>query len=366
MINKIHLVLLFILVANLIFANKNNEVQNIDTLVVGYTINAPFINYENGKLEGLSYRLWQRITQQDSTPYQLKEYSLENLLSGLSNGTIDICLSPLTITSNRSKTIDFSTPYYIAYSGGMIKETSNWESIENFLSTFFNPIFFKIIASLFFILILFGVLVWIFERKNNPEEFGGSKLHGIWHGFWWSAVTMTTVGYGDKSPRSLGGKIIALIWMFIAIILISVFTASITSHLTIRKLTWSKVEINSYKKQALGTIKDSATEKWLIKNYFNSNLKTYQTFDDMVEALEKNEIKVLVYDEPLLQYAIKNDHGDRFDLLDLSFNESMYAMGFSKKLNDKIKDELSSKILSFTETSDWKVMLSEFDLQKDK
>ncbi|MGO2102628.1 MAG: ion channel [Psychroflexus halocasei] len=44
---------------------------------------------------------------------------------------------------------------------------------------------------------------------------------------------MTTVGYGDKSPLSLGGRIVGLIWMFMAVIILSSLTAGIASALTV-------------------------------------------------------------------------------------------------------------------------------------
>jgi hypothetical protein len=71
-------------------------------------------------------------------------------------------------------------------------------------------------------------MVWLFERKLNPAHFGGNTLQGIGSGFWFSAVTMTTVGYGDKHPKTTGGRIVSLIWMFTAVILVSLFTATIT------------------------------------------------------------------------------------------------------------------------------------------
>jgi len=35
-------------------------------------------------------------------------------------------------------------------------------------------------------------VLWIFERKRNPEQFGGTPAQGIGSSFWWAAVTMTT------------------------------------------------------------------------------------------------------------------------------------------------------------------------------
>jgi voltage-gated potassium channel len=51
----------------------------------------------------------------------------------------------------------------------------------------------------------------------------------IWDGIWWSVVTVTTVGYGDVYPRSVDGRIIAMLVMFVGIGFLSVLTATIAS-----------------------------------------------------------------------------------------------------------------------------------------
>ncbi|MFA6074267.1 MAG: potassium channel family protein [Negativicutes bacterium] len=48
---------------------------------------------------------------------------------------------------------------------------------------------------------------------------------------WWSFVTITTVGYGDLSPKSGEGRIVAVVLMFIGIGLISALTANVASFL---------------------------------------------------------------------------------------------------------------------------------------
>ncbi|EFG55220.1 Ion channel, partial [Lactobacillus amylolyticus DSM 11664] len=48
--------------------------------------------------------------------------------------------------------------------------------------------------------------------------------------FWWAIATATTVGYGDISPHTIVGKIIALLLMIVGIGIIGMLTSSITTY----------------------------------------------------------------------------------------------------------------------------------------
>lgn len=65
-----------------------------------------------------------------------------------------------------------------------------------------------------------GVAIMYFE--DTMSNFGDA--------IWWSLVTTTTVGYGDISPQSLGGRVIAGILMILGIGLLGMVTGSIATY----------------------------------------------------------------------------------------------------------------------------------------
>ena len=335
-----------------------------DTLIIGYYDSPPFvINAESNQPEGVSTWLWQLIQQELQLPYRLERMPLDSILQKLAADEIDMSLNPLTITSERSARFDFSPPYYISNATVMVESATAWQQGVQFLRSFFSVNFWRAVMALFVVIFIFGFVAWLFERRANPEEFDpGWK--GMWSGVWWSAVTMTTVGYGDKSPRSTGGRIVALVWMFAAIIIISGFTASIASSLTVNQLGGNRSDIFAFKEEPLATVGGSATEEWLLEHFFKE-VQPYKSLQACREALENKAVEAVAYDAPLLSYIEEKDSLARFDVLPLSYNLQLYAFGFSNKVPKSLQKRISVELLRVTESSDWEILLTEYGLKKE-
>jgi len=74
--------------------------------------------------------------------------------------------------------------------------------------------------------VLITVAGGILERVIDHREF-----HTIGRGLWFALQTVTTVGYGDVTPRETDGRTIAAVVMLTGIGFLAVITASVTASL---------------------------------------------------------------------------------------------------------------------------------------
>jgi polar amino acid transport system substrate-binding protein len=59
----------------------------------------------------------------------------------------------------------------------------------------------------------------------------------VWQGIWWSVVTITTTGYGDKVPITVAGRLFSFLWMINSLVFLSVFGGMVSSAIIIGDLS---------------------------------------------------------------------------------------------------------------------------------
>jgi voltage-gated potassium channel len=80
------------------------------------------------------------------------------------------------------------------------------------------------------IVVYMGALAVLSAEENAP----GSNIRSFGDALWWSIVTITTIGYGDYTPVTLLGRLIAVGLMISGIAVLGVVTASLSSWLVER------------------------------------------------------------------------------------------------------------------------------------
>lgn len=323
-------------------------------LVIGLTETPPFVVEEKGEFSGLSVASWELVNEELGSDYVFKVYpSLVALLEAIENQEVDFSINPVTVTDQRMKRVDFSQPYFISYTGvAKKKETMIWSYLANVLSWKFI----SAILILLGILLLFGFLVWIFERKKNQEEFGGG-LKGIFQGFWWSAVTMTTVGYGDKSPRTFGGRLIGLIWMFMAVIMISSLTAGIASSLTVQNMYDELKSVQDLNRFKVTTVTGSSAQELL--DQYNIQSNNVQDERQGIQEILDNNSQLFVYDQPIIKYEIdRRDLGEEVEVLQQTLKRDYYSYSFPK--NSPLLKEINPALVSTLKTMEWTNLIQDY------
>ncbi len=325
-------------------------------LRVGIREAPPFaIREPDGSWSGIAVELWKAVATDLGRSFQLEERELEELFSGLASGELQVAIGALTVTRGRETRADFTHPFYSSGLGIAVR-TQGGNPLAGVVARVFSTAFLQALAALVFVLLFTGLLMWVVERKRNPEEFGGSALRGIAEGFWWSAVTMTTVGYGDRTPRSGIGRLIALVWMFASVITISGFTAAIASTLTIGSL-----ESGVQGPQDLGSVRVGGVSNTTGASYLESRdlrVLEYENTRAALEALSGGEVEAVVQDEPILRYWARRDFESKVQLLASTFEPQQYAIALRNE--SELREAATRAVLATLESPLWQRILRSY------
>ena len=280
--------------------------------------------------------------------------AIPDLIAGLQQGKLIAVLTAIA-SADRELVMDFSHPYYssgLAIAVPVKASSGNWfEPLGNVISV--GTV--KITSVLLGLLLIAAILVWLCERHANPEHFSPRPLRGITDGLWWAAVTLTTVGYGDKAPRTRAGRVIGVIWMFAAVVLIALFTAQVTSSLTVTSLSGRVRGPADLAHVKVGAIQDSPAQA-VLRAKFGVIAAGYPGFRQGLEALDRGDINAFVGAEPVLRYEIAHNFPGRLAVVGEPFLRVDYV--FALPLDSAIRKQVNRVILSFIETDEWRAIIA--------
>lgn len=316
----------------------------------------PFAIKSGDDWDGIAVHLWREIARNLDLDYQWQELEPNQAIESVATGEVDLGIIAVATATNEQK-VDLTHPYYNSTIGIAEQRQRNiWQVTQAVIS----PTFLRVLVGLSIVFVIIGVLVWGAERHQN-DQFEKSPAKGIWTGFWWAGVTMTTIGYGDKTPKTVLGRIIALIWMLIAMGITASLTATITSTLTSGSLLQGVQVPQTLSQTQVGSISGSKSAQYLQHEEIQ-----FQTFSKPIQglrAIRENSIDLFVYEAATLNYLNRNSFNKLLNVQDTEIPAADYA--FALPQGDTGFEMINQQLLQATGEPDWQALLNRYLPEND-
>ncbi len=315
-------------------------------------VSPPFVTYEDNRFDGFAIDVWEAVALRVGADFEIRAVNSSiKLVDEVVRDEADVGVAATGITSSREERVNFTHSFIESGLQIMVVEDDG-----GFLGGAFGAIASRIFSleMLAFLLLLLGALavaahiVWWTERGTNAD-FPSSYRTGIWEAFWWAAVTATTVGYGDRTPKGRTGRIVGLVWMFGGLFLIAYVTAGIASTLTIEEIESSIESVDDLRKHEVAVPANSEAEAQLDRLGVAS--VGYPTAEDTYAALRKGDVDAVVHDAAVLRYEVTRNPSDGVRLVGVPFDPQQY--GFVVRADDPLRERLNRALLDVVESGDY-------------
>lgn len=151
--------------------------------------------------------------------------------------------------------------------------------------------------------IIVGGLMWLIERGRPNSDFPDHWARGLQHGWYWAIMTWTTVGYGDDVPRTMYGRIVAVIWAISAVLQIALMTSLIVNDLNAYSSANPTEMLRTASPAAIIGALGNTTSAGHASFYTNagvSGVRLFSTIDAACHAVLTNNVQAFIGDVNVL------------------------------------------------------------------
>ncbi len=302
----------------------------------------PFAFESKGEIGGYSVDLWRRMAKDAGLEFDLTMLkTVPEVLDAVRTGKADVGIGALSITEEREKVLDFTQPFFDESGLQIAAHGRSTGSAFAAFGTLFNSSTLGVVGIMLAILFVVSNLLWLAERKKNPESFPEPYKEGLFESLWWCVSTMLTGGCENLAPRALPGRLVGVVWMIGGIALTSYVTATLAAAMTVNTLTSDVRGLTDLQGQQVATVTGSSAEEYL--KGLKLDVHGFETVAAAMEALKNNDVKGVVYDGPILRYYLSNHPGTDLQLVGTLFEKQAY--GFALPIGSPLRKKLNQTLL---------------------
>lgn len=279
---------------------------------------------------GFSIELWSAIADELDRPYELTVTSFSEKLEALKSQQADVAIGCITVTEERETRMDFSHP--ITSSGFSTASLIKSDLIPNFSDESL-----KMLLVLLLFVVFFAHLMWWSE--HGQESISDHYLPGVFESIWFSVVTMSTVGYGDISPKNWLGRVSAILLILTGVTAFGVIFGQFAADAIGERAENPVHSVDDLRGYVVGTKNNTATASYL--DSMGIETITFDKLETGAEALREGSIDVLMHDTFAISHLVDRNQ----DLMNTGPEFAPHYVAIATQEKSALREPINSALL---------------------
>ncbi len=259
------------------------------------------------------------------------EHTREDLLHSLRQGRADAIIGDFGMDPKYLDILTYSYPVINTGLQIMVPTgASNMVSqvFKDALDMLASPYILTVLGFCILAAITAGHIIWLTERQSNPE-FPTAYLPGVATGVWWAIVTLSSVGYGDKVPRTKFGRFTGVLFILLGSCLMAGFISTFTARLTLNHIGSGITTLTDLSGRAVSTLDNPEVLALLKKRKID--VFPEENVEAAARLMLNGTVEAVVMQEEELQRFMTRRGGGRFKLVGNLFDKTSIAVCFPRQ-----------------------------------
>jgi len=316
-------------------------------LVIGFSDLEPCVMFnDEHKPYGFDIDLFNRIAEKIKlTDYQYREVQFKNIFYDVKAGYVDLGIGGITITSKRERAVDFTHPYLQADIKALAKAQK-----ESTLSAVFHAIYQTNVRNLTLIVLCFsifmGIILAFVEKRENTDK---SIFFLIFDYTLFTLVTISTVGYGDRTAKTIIGKNIVMFIILVGLAIFGCYVGTITANIQFDRTVSDINCMKDLRDKPIATVEDTYASDALCEENLGSKIYKTKDLSRAFDLLKADKVSAIVFDAPpLLRYASKNP-----GYMVAPFSVRIQNYGFVVSMHSPWRVKINQALLELQESGEY-------------
>ena len=307
-----------------------------------------------GQWSGLAVTLFEHIAKSSGLRYSLMEFqNMDEAINAIENHTIDLAAIAIDPTPEFELTMNFTNAFEQSGTSIAIAKHTHLPLL-NLIESIWQSIIPRFVAVVLFTIVIFGAIVGLVERRKNTGQFGGGFWSTIGEGVWWSSATISTVGYGDRVPKTKRGRFVGGLWMLLAFALTSIMAGLLSSVLTVSRINSQIHTSTDLMRVKCGAVLNSAA--FVDGKNMKYDMTPYTTMDDALGALNSGKIGAVLGESVRLRWLMNQPKWDSLIMLPTSIVTLYSVFPVSSEVDPQTLDVLNYHLLKITDSKQWEAL----------